>query len=264
MTNAIFITVRTSSTRLPNKALLNFQGLPTIEYVIRRMKYSKKANQIILCTTQKKDDDILIEIAKRNNINYFRGSENDKLVRWKDAAIQFNIDFFVTADGDDLFCEPKLLDMAFDQYKRNNSDFIQSKNIICGAFTYGIKVDALKKVCGIKDTDETEMMWVYFTDTGLFRVEELENVPDKFYRDDIRMTVDYQEDYDFFNAIAKKDDHTTSYLTLDKIVAILEKYPKLKEINYFRHKEWADNQDKKINLKLKGGIKNAKRDKKSK
>jgi len=153
--------------------------------------------------------------------------------------------------------------MAFDQYKRNDTDFIQSKNTICGAFTYGIKVDALKKVCEIKDSDETEMMWVYFIDTGLFRVEELEKVSDKFYRDDIRMALDYQEDYDFFNAIVKKAGHTTSYLTLDKIVAILEKFPKLKEISYFRHKEWADNRNKKINLKLKGGIKNAKRDKKS-
>jgi len=45
MINAIFITVRTGSTRLPNKALLNFEDLPIIEYVIRRMKYPKKANK---------------------------------------------------------------------------------------------------------------------------------------------------------------------------------------------------------------------------
>jgi len=31
MTNAIFITVKTGSTRHPNKVLLNFQGLPAIE-----------------------------------------------------------------------------------------------------------------------------------------------------------------------------------------------------------------------------------------
>ena len=40
----------------------------------------------------------------------------------------------------------------------------------------------------IKDTNDTEMMWVYFTDTGLFNVQELENVPEVYKRDDIRMT----------------------------------------------------------------------------
>ena len=87
MTNAIFITVRTSSTRLPNKALLNFQGLPTIEYVIRRMKYSKKTNQIILCTTQKKDDDILIEIAKRNNSGFIQSKIMQFKTNYRDIKL---------------------------------------------------------------------------------------------------------------------------------------------------------------------------------
>ena len=251
MSKAIFITVRTGSTRLPNKALKKFQGITTIEYVIKRMKNSKKADQIVLCTTERKADDTLIEIANRNNIKYFRGNENDKLVRWRDAAKQFNIEFFVTADGDDLFCEPKLLDLAFEQFDRNKSDFIQSKDIICGAFTYGIKVDALNKVCEIKDSDDTEMMWVYFTKTNLFMVEELENVPKKFYRDDIRMTLDYEEDFEFFNTIVNKAATTTDYLSLDKILEILDENPKIKEINFFRQEQWANNQKNKTSLKLK-------------
>ena len=35
----------------------------------------------------------------------------------------------------------------------------------------------MRKVCEIKDTDDTEMMWVYFTDTGFFDVQNLENIP---------------------------------------------------------------------------------------
>lgn len=252
MSNAIFITVRTGSTRLPNKALMKIDGVPTIEYVVRRMKFSKKADNIILCTTENKSDDILIQIAERNNIKYFRGNEKDKLLRWEGAAKKFNINFFVTADGDDLFCEPKLIDMAFDQYDKNNSDFIQSKRIITGAFTYGIKTDALNKVCEIKDTEETEMMWVYFTNTGIFKVEELENVEKKYYRDDIRMTLDYKEDFEFFNAIINNEIIKEDYLSLDQILKILEKNPEIKNINFFRQQDWAKNQKNKTNLKLKG------------
>jgi len=248
---AIFITVRNGSTRLEEKALKEIMGIPTIEYVIRRVQHSKLTEKIILCTTENKRDDSLVEIAIRNNIDYFRGSEEDKLVRWRDAAIKFNIDFFCTADGDDLFCDPELIDLAFKQYEKNNFDFIESKEVITGGFTYGIKVSALKKVCEIKDTDNTEMMWVYFTKTGLFKCEELDNVPLKFKRPDIRMTLDYQEDFDFFETIIKKSKKGLDFISLNEIVEIIDDNPEIKDINFFRQQQWADNQKMKTTLKLK-------------
>ena len=97
------------------------------------------------------------EIAESKKIKFFRGSEKDKLERWNKACIKFDVDFFVTADGDDLFCEPKFIDKAFNQFLDNNEiDFIHCPGIICGSFTYGIKSKALKKVCEIKNTDDTE------------------------------------------------------------------------------------------------------------
>ena len=47
MVTAILITVRTNSTRLPNKALLKIMGKETIIYLIDRVKKSKLADKII-------------------------------------------------------------------------------------------------------------------------------------------------------------------------------------------------------------------------
>lgn len=116
-----------------------------------------------------KEDDELCKIAIKNGITYFRGSEKDKLVRWQTTAKMFNIDFFVTADGDDLFCSHELFDVAFDQYNNLEVDFIEGKDIVCGSFTYGIKTSALNEVCHRKLTEDTEMMWTYFKDTGIFK-----------------------------------------------------------------------------------------------
>lgn len=251
MKKAIFITVRNGSTRLPDKALKIIQGISVIEYIIKRMKYSELAEKIVLCTTENKEDDSLVEIALKNNIDYFRGSEEDKLMRWLGAAKKYDVEFFCTADGDDVFCDPKLIDLAFEQYLRNNSDFIESKKVITGAFTYGIKVSALNKVCEIKDSDQTEMMWVYFTETGLFKSEELENIPDKYINSDIRMTLDYQEDFDFFNTVIEKSGKRGEYLPLYEIVNIIDRYPEIKSINFFRQQQWADNQKKRTFLKIK-------------
>ena len=63
MVNCILITVRTSSTRLPKKAILDINGKPAIQYLIENIKKSKSADKIILCTSEESDDDILCQIA---------------------------------------------------------------------------------------------------------------------------------------------------------------------------------------------------------
>ena len=251
---AIFITVRTSSTRLPKKCLLPFGEARTIEFLIRRLKRSRQAEGIILCTTENKEDDILCEIASKEGIHYFRGSEEDKLARWHGAAQKFNVEFFVTADGDDLFCDNELIDMAFDQYEKTNADFIEQEDLVCGSFTYAIKGAALAKVCEIKDSDKTEMMWVYFTDTGLFKCEKLRDVPQVFHRPEIRMTLDYQDDMDFFLACAKPffEQGRTDF-TLREVMAYLDQHPEIIKINQHRQAEFLANQAAKTTLVIKQG-----------
>jgi spore coat polysaccharide biosynthesis protein SpsF (cytidylyltransferase family) len=247
--NSILITVRTGSTRLPKKALIEINGKTTIEYLITRVKQSVLADKIILCTTTLEEDDILCHIAQKNNIDYFRGSVEDKLERWRGACEKFNIDFFVTADGDDLFCEPKLIDNAFKQNNINCVDFIKAPDIICGAFTYGIKYSALKKVCEIKDTTDTEMMWTYFEDTGLFNVQNLQNIPKKYKRSDIRMTLDYPDDLKFFTNVINHFGKTK--FGLDDIINYINNNVHVAKINLYLEKQWAINQKQNINLKIK-------------
>jgi len=223
-----------------------------ITHLIERLKRSKKAEIIVLCTTESKNDDILCGIAEDNEVLSFRGSEEDKLARWLGAAQKYDVEFFVTADGDDIFCEPELIDLAFTQYEDTHADFIEGKNVICGSFTYAIKSEALKTVCEIKNTDDTEMMWVYFTDTGLFKIEELKNIPQIFKRPEIRMTLDYEDDFKFFKAIIehfisenKKD------FNLRDIVGFLDKKPQVIKINQYLQERFLANQKKKTKLVLK-------------
>ena len=250
MKKAIFITVRTSSTRLPKKCLLDLHGARAIEFLIRRLKRSACADGIVLCTTTNAQDDILCEIAQKEGIAFFRGSEKDKLERWKGVADQNGVDFFVTADGDDLFCDTELIDLAFRQEERTRADFIEGIGVPCGAFTYGIRVDALRKVCAIKDTDDTEMMWVYFKDTGLFKVEELQDVPAMLRQPEIRMTLDYQDDWEFFQAVDSALKDKGAY-NLRDILVFLNAHPEVVKINQHRQQQFLDNQRSKTKLVIK-------------
>lgn len=251
MNKAIFITVRTGSTRLPNKCLLKINGKTTIEHLIQRVKRSKLKDLIVLCTTILPADDILCLIAENNGINFFRGAVEDKLARWLGAAEKYNVDVFVTADGDDLFCEPELIDLAFKQLQGNRGDFIEGEDIPCGAFTYAITVSALKKVCKIKNTEDTEMMWTYFKDTGLFKCEKLLGVPVFYQRPEIRMTLDYPQDLDFFSKVITELSPINENFSLRDIINYLDKNPEVVKINQHLQKIFLENQKQKTKLVLK-------------
>lgn len=252
MKNAIFITVRTSSTRLPKKCLLEIVGIPTIVHLIRRVKMSRRADGVVLCTTTNHEDDILCEIATQEGIHFFRGSEKDKLERWRGAVQKYGVEFFVTADGDDVLCEPELIDLCFAQYQRTQVDFIEGKEVPCGAFTYGIKATALEQVCRMKGTDDTEMMWVYFTQTGKFKCATLEGVPAVFIRPEIRMTLDYEDDFQFFKKILEFfSSEKRAVFGLRDVLIYLDAHPEVIKINQHRQQEFLDNQKKKTSLVLK-------------
>ena len=173
--------------------------------------------------------------------------------RWYGAAKKYNVEFFVTADGDDLFCEPELIDLAFKQYMENNADFIEGQNVPCGAFTYGIKTEALKKVCEIKGTADTEMMWTYFKDTNLFKCEKLKNIDVFYKRPEIRMTLDYPEDFKFFTTVINHFSRNKKYFNLRAIISYLDKHPEVIRINQHLQEIFLANQRKKTKLIIKGG-----------
>ena len=254
MKSAIFITVRTDSNRLPNKALLPILGKPTIMMVMLRAKLVKNADAVIVCTTERPVDDAIIELSEECGVLHYRGSLDDKLSRWLGAAKKYDIDCFVTMDGDDLLCDPELMEMGIEQLKSGSDDFIEAPDgLICGSFTYGIKTLALEKVCSIKGTNDTEMMWVYFKDTGLFNVSPLHVKDAVFFDPNIRMTLDYADDFDFFESIFKHFNCVANEISLRIIVPYLKDNPKIVKLNAFRHQDWASNQQIKTKLILKDG-----------
>ena len=247
MVNCILITVRTSSTRLPKKAILDINGKPAIQYLIENIKKSKSADKIILCTSEEPDDDILCQIATDCGIEYYRGSLKDKLVRWMDACKNYDIDFFVNVDGDDLFFDYNLADLVIEQYKEYPCDFIDVNGLYNDV--YGVSTKALKKVCDIKDTDDTEYIRLYFTETNLFDVKKINNIPKKYIKGKVRMTLDYKEDFEFFKKVI--EGVLPDELTLDNINNFLYNNPSIANINYFLDEKWKSNQEKIKNFKVK-------------
>jgi spore coat polysaccharide biosynthesis protein SpsF (cytidylyltransferase family) len=206
---------------------------------------------IVLCTSTHSDDDILIDIAKKCNINYFRGSEEDKLNRYFNAAMKFNIDFMVIVDGDDIFCDPICIDNIIKRYKETNADYLAYRNLPLGVTGHGLKLEALKKIMEIKDEHDTEVWAGYFTENDIFTVEFIKP-EEELKHPEYRMTLDYEEDFEFFKAIFDKLYSPNKVFSLREIIKLIEKNPELIEINKGVQKKFLKRTEelkKKIKLK---------------
>lgn len=231
MRSAIFITARTKSTRLPKKVLIEIEGRKVIEHLIDRVKLAKLPDLIVLCTSTNPNDACLIDIAKQEGIEWFRGSEDDVLDRFSRAAIKFNIDFLVVTWGDELFCDPEYIDKMIEYFKKTNADFIKGEDLPLGTFTYGLKVDALKKICKIKKDTNTEVWGEYFTYSDIFTTQNLPINDEKFRHPEIRMTLDYPKDLLFIKELFKRLYKKGKVFSLRKILRLLKKHPELMDIN---------------------------------
>jgi spore coat polysaccharide biosynthesis protein SpsF len=235
---AIFITARMGSTRLPGKHMLPIEGKPIIEHLVDRVKFAKLKTPIILCTTIRDEDDILEKEANRLGILCFRGHSTDILKRWSDAAEKYEIDFIISAEGDDIFCDPDCMDKVVDCYLKTDADYIVCDDLPVGVTPTGIKVEALQKACRLKKDDHTEGQYRYFIQTGLFRVERIKGNDPELAHPEIRMTLDYKEDYTFFKRIFHDLYMDDEIFGMRKILRHLKGYPDIILINANMQKEY--------------------------
>lgn len=222
---------RLKSIRLPNKLLLEIKGKPIISHLIDRLKLAKKVDEIIICTSTSEQDKPLEKIALDNNVKCFFGHPDDVLLRMFDAAIKYNLDYILTITADSPLVDPYYADAIVNSYKKTNADLIRQFDLPHGVFSYGIKVEALKKVIKIKDSSDTEVWGRYFTDTGIFKVVDFE-VKNNFHkRPGLRMTLDYPEDWEFFQSIFNALYRDGNTFSLDEILNFLDANPHVASLN---------------------------------
>ena len=189
------IVARSKSKRLPNKATKKICGFSTIEHLIKRVKKSKKINKIILCTTTNAEDKKIADIAKKNNINFFRGANDDVLKRMLDAIKKINTDIVVRITGDDILIDPEYLDLNLDFHIEKNLEYSNNKDLPSGCEVEIFDVELLKKIQFLaKDTSGTEYLTFYLEKyKNQFTTGSLP-IPKRFKKN-LRLTIDNKNDF---------------------------------------------------------------------
>ena len=123
MQETFIITARLKSTRLPKKILLEVERKPLIVHMINRIKYSKKIKNIIIATSTNPQDDLLEEISKKQNIDCFRGSEEDVLGRFCGAAKMSEAKTIIRICADNPFIDSNEINRLISFYFKNDCDY---------------------------------------------------------------------------------------------------------------------------------------------
>jgi spore coat polysaccharide biosynthesis protein SpsF len=228
---AILITARLKSSRLPLKAMRSILGRPMVCHLIERLKATRAADGIILCTSALTADDPLEHIAKRERIECFRGHPDDVLVRITDAAKKFDVETVISCTADNPFTDPGYIDELVVFHREGEYDFSRLEGLPLGAFSYALSRQAMERACAIKNSTDTEMWGPWFTDTGEFRCGMLGVEDPRVRWPELRLTVDTAEDFDLASQIFGMLYRPGRLFSLAEIVDLCRRMPELTLLN---------------------------------
>jgi spore coat polysaccharide biosynthesis protein SpsF len=212
------IQARMGSQRLPGKSMADLAGEPLLWQFLERVKRCKNIDQVVLATTSKTQDDVLVKIADRCNVQSFRGAENDLVDRYYQAAKLFNADIVVRICADNPVVEPTEVDRIIDYHKNNDSDFSSNThNIMDNMYPDGLGAEVfdfatLEELTRLTDNPENrEHPHSYFYEhPEKYKIGTVP-CPKSFQRPDLKLDVNTAEELKFLQAIYeywyKKDNH---------------------------------------------------------
>ncbi len=208
----IIIQARLGSTRLSGKILKKFQGGTILSFLVEKLTCLHIP--IIIATTTSSSDDLLVEYLIKNKYHYYRGSENNVLERYINAAEQYGIDRVIRVTSDNPFTDIDILKkLIFIADKHKDFDYwsfsIEDKPTVLshiGIFAEIVRLATLKNLYhsfDIKDYTEHVTYGVYMNpDRYRIYLEDITSVFIKYIN--IRLTVDTAEDYDNIQKILQK------------------------------------------------------------
>ena len=225
----ISIEARMTSTRLPGKALSLINGKPALEIMVERVKKAKLANKIIIATTTNFEDDVIVDWCKKNNINYFRGSENNVYDRVLKAHQKFKTDIIVELTGDCILITGELIDYAIQLYLDNEYDYVSAIDpALMSAQIYSLKtLESIKNGRELKYLDREHVTPHLYT-SGKYKIHNA-----KMYKDldfpEVILDLDTKEDLMVIDKICKNFDNF--HFSYKEISKFLKKNPDIININ---------------------------------
>ena len=195
------------STRLPGKVLMLLDKKhTTLDYIINQLKHSKLLGKIIIATTNLEEDNVIVDFAKKNKIECFRGETDDVLDRYYNCAEKFSLDTIVRITSDEPFIDPTIVDQIINNFQKIGCDY--ASNNLIRTFPAGLDVEVFSKQVlertwrEAKLSSEREHVTPFMKKNKdifkQFNLKSSQHIPIS------RLTLDRKEDLKILKAVASK------------------------------------------------------------
>lgn len=235
MKTVAIIQARMGSTRLPGKVLMKLQGRTVLDHVITRVKQAKLIDEIIVATTTLSEDDVLSEEAKRYGVRVFRGSSDNVLSRYYEAATEAEADVVIRITSDCPLIDPVIIDEVIDFHKKNNYSIVTNAGNVLKQRTYPRGMDV--EVFSYKNLELANLnasKTYHFEHVTPYIYESLNNT--FYFSNNIdyskyRLTLDTFEDFELLTQVYKHLYRKQHDFYLNEIIELLTLRPELNELN---------------------------------
>ena len=226
------IQARMNSTRLYGKVLKKLDEKNSVlYYVLKQIQASKLIDKIVVATSELDIDDSIVKIAKKMNVEVFRGSPTDVLDRHYQCAKKYSFDIIVRVTSDNPIVDPEIIDLAIKKYEENKFDMVTTCNkrsypygISVEVFSFAVLKESWKKS---KLPSEREHVILYIQNKkNNFRIFNLINSKDLTH---INCTVDNEADFKLVQEVVSNIRERP--ILMKHLVELFEKNPQLLEIN---------------------------------
>jgi spore coat polysaccharide biosynthesis protein SpsF len=228
------IQARMGSSRLPGKMLMLLAGVPVIQWVYDRASRIDGVQQVLIATTDSNKDDPLATFCKEHDLPVFRGSEDDVLDRYYQAAQTIPSDAIVRITGDCPLLDPvesaKVVALFQQTPDADYASNIEPPTLPDGLDTEIIRSVTLKRIWRDVNAGPYREHVTYYVrrHPEQFKTTALQHIPDLSQH---RWTLDNSEDYTFLNAVANELKQRRQFGHLEEVLAILRDHPELLAIN---------------------------------
>lgn len=221
------------SSRLPGKTLKELLGKPMLYYVIERLKRVNLAQHLLIATTDKAEDQPIVDFANALNISTFRGSSEDVLQRYAKSAKQLDADIVVRITADCPLIDPAVVNRAIAEFLLRDADFVS--NTIERTYPRGMDVEVfsmrtLEEIdrSATLPEDREHVTSYLLRHSSSFRIEQfLHDVDASRYR----LSVDTKEDFELVEKIMKALYPENHIFGVDAIVSFLDSHPDIAKLN---------------------------------
>lgn len=222
-----------SSKRFPGKVLKPLLGVPMLLRQVERLRPATTIDRLVVATSSDPSDDVVAALCAQNGIVCYRGSLEDVLDRFYQAARSHHAEYVVRLTGDCPLIDVALLDEVVRFCLAGGYDY--ASNAVEPTFPDGLDVEVFRFSClesawkEARAPSEREHVTLFiYSRPQRFRIGHYKSSRDLSH---LRWTVDEPNDFEFVRQVFERLYPSNSLFTMQDVLRCLENHPELLLIN---------------------------------